>query len=716
MIKLYAAPIVLARMKLSLLLTILTLLTCTSTLSAQNGLHMVPISLEDRARKAELIIEGEVISQKSFWNAAHTNIYTSNIIRVYKVFKGTVQEQQLELITQGGTVGLKRQVLSTALELYKGQQGLFFLLHEKELSNTPDNLKLRTIAYASQQGFVKYNLQETNATDVFNTYSSIQQLYNQVTAKTGSSYQTVQENTPLLKALDAKQFGETQTQNSLLIPVITSFSPTVTTAGTGVILTINGTNFGSSRGSNGKVEFRNADDGGKTFIEPRLKDYVSWTNTQIKVRIPSRGVNGGTAGSGEIRVTAADGTSIASATQITIEYAILNVTLTQNNIKSFEPLLQDKNGDGGYTIRYAPSMQNRSAAQEGFKRALDTWTCATNVNWDIGAPTTIEAANDDDISVIRFAPSSSFGQEGVLASTLSYWEGYRCGTDTLFWLSEFDMGINSGISWQYGPGGPGAGQYDFETVILHELGHAHQLGHVILPRAVMHYAVEVRALIRDLSDADIRGGNRMVERSVVPFNCSIPISPMVRETEGECNIAPEIVTFDGAFQGKQVVLTWQTQQEQNVDFYTIQRSANGSNWVDIADVDAKGAGSYTYTDVNPLADISFYRLKVVYTDNSSSLSARIRVIDPGSLRKLQVYPNPVPPGVYSINLLYLIQASSTLSVQLYNSTGKQVRDLSIPVSDINVPIELSLRDLAAGVYILKWQEKANSGEFKIIKL
>ncbi|MEJ8804578.1 T9SS type A sorting domain-containing protein [Pontibacter sp. H249] len=715
MIKLYAAPISPVRITLSQLLTILTLFTTTS-LFADNRLHMIPVPLEERVANAEVIIEGEVVSQKSFWNAEHTNIYTSNIIRVYKVFKGTVQEQEVELITQGGSVGLKRHVASAALELYKGQQGIFFLLQEKEVNATPYNLATRTRAYASKQGFVKYNLQELSATDVFNTYSSVQLLYNRITSKAGNNYRVVQENTPLQKAVDARQTGsQPQTQNSLLIPVITNFSPIVATAGTGAILTINGNNFGSTRGS-GKVEFRNSDDGGRTTVEPRLKDYISWSNTQIRVRIPSRGANGGTAGSGVVRVTASDGTAINSLTELIIEYAILNVTLTDSKIRSFEPLLQGKNGDGGYTVRYAPSMQNRAAAREGFERALTTWSCATNVNWEVGASTNIEAAKDDEISVIRFAAGSTFGDENVLASTISYWEGYLCDNDTLFWLSEFDMSINSSINWQYGPGGPGERQYDYETVILHELGHAHQLGHVILPRAVMHYAIEAQALVRDLSDADIRGGNRMMERSIQPITCNVPISPMTLKLDSECNLAPEIFTFDGAFQGGQVVLNWETRQEQNVDFYTVQRSDDGSEWNDIADVDAKGSGFYNYTDRNPLADISYYRLKVVYNDNSTSFSPRVRILDPASLRVLRVYPNPVGPDVHSVNLLYLVQASTTLTAQLYNSTGKQVRDLNISLSTLNVPIEVSLSGLAPGVYILKWQERSNSGQFKILKL
>lgn len=718
MSNLYAAFKALPRINPSLLLA--TLLLLATTAIADNRLHMVPISLEERASKANLIVEGEVVSQRSFWNEEHTNIYTSNIIKVYKVFKGEVQQEQLELITQGGTVGLKKHVLTSSLALYKGQQGVFFLMQQNEVRNSPARQALSTRAYAAQQGFVKYDMQAGSAADVFNTYSTIANLYGQVTKQTRQDARVVQENITLRDALNAAQ-TDTKTQRTQLIPVITNLSPQVTTAGTGAVLTITGTNFGSTRGI-GKVEFRNSDDGGRSFTAARARDYVSWSNTRIQVRVPSQGQDGGTAGTGQVRVTASDGTTTLSATPLTIEYAYSNVVLAEGNIRSFQPMLQNKNGDGGYTIRFAPSLQNRSAAQEGFRRAVNSWVCTTNVNWEVGEPTSIEASNDDDVSVIRFAPNSFFGQEGVLASTLSRYEGYRCGpaatADTLFWLSEFDMAINNTISWQYGPGGPADGQFDFETVMLHELGHAHQLGHVILPRAVMHYAVEEQALIRDLSDADINGGNFILEKSVVSNLCDIP--PMERKTDGDCNLAPEIYTFEALFQNNQVQLNWQTQQELTVDYFVIQRSANGSDWEDLAEVNANGPSanrlSYSYIDTAPLPDVTFYRLRLVYNDNSFGFSPRVRVINPRSLRVLRVYPNPVAPTEHRVNLLYLVQANTDISIQLYNSSGKKVRDLTVPLTDTNTPIELSMSNLAAGIYILKWQEKSNSGEFKILRL
>ena len=68
---------------------------------------------------------------------------------------------------------------------------------------------------------------------------------------------------------------------------------------------------------------------------------------------------------------------------------------------------------------------------------------------------------------------------------------------------------------------PAAGQADFETVALHELGHAHQLSHVIMLGAVMHYAVEGGSTARTLSANDTAAGNFITSRSTPPRPCGL---------------------------------------------------------------------------------------------------------------------------------------------------------------------------------------------------
>lgn len=592
-------PLTVAGGRVALTLLFLSLLFVARHALASDTQHMLPLSLQERVAQADVVVEGEVVRQKSFWDARHENIYTSNIIKVYKSFKGEVQAGEVEVITEGGTVGLKKHVYSTALMLKPGQQGMFFLKRQQVLQRTPGSTPLSTSAYGSQQGFVAYNMADRTARGVFDSYGSVQKLYEEVRAKTGQSYRTVTENEKLQAA--PIQQRQQQGQAAPLAPAISSFAPKVASAGTGVVLTINGSGFGSSRG-NGAVEFQNADDGGQTYVRPLPDAYISWTNTRIQMYIPSITVDQNTVGSGPIRVVTDNGGSAISQDPIILEFAYSNVDYDD---KSFQPILVGPDG-GGYDIHFAPSMQSRQAAQEGFRRAMNTWVCASEVNWEIGSPTSKEVAADDGVVVIRFAPTSVVGAN-VLARTVSRYEGCPSETDTLFWVSEFDMEINNSINWEYGPAAPVRPQFDFETVMLHELGHAHQLGHVNLVRAVMFYAIESEQLVRDLSSLDIAGAELVLANSVLlgatlgEYNCRNVPGPMIPNPEGECNLAPEILALEAEFTSPDAVaVSWTTRNELVVNNFLIQRSPNGIDFTDIGTTDADGPrpdGDLNYTFV-----------------------------------------------------------------------------------------------------------------------
>ncbi|AKD02726.1 IPT/TIG domain-containing protein [Pontibacter korlensis] len=705
-------------------LTLLLTLFASYTFASDNQ-HMVPLTLEERVQQAEMVIEGEVVRQESFWDARQENIYTSNIIKVYKLFKGEVQTELVEIVTEGGAIGLKKHVFSTALKLRQGQQGIFFLKRQQLVQRTPGKTALSTRAYGSQQGFVQYDVKNRTARGVFENYANVQELYDAVTKKTGKKFRTVTENQKL--KVSAVQESQKQNQSAPLAPVITSFSPAVASAGTGRILTINGTGFGNTRGE-GHVEFRNADDGGQTWVRPLPTEYISWTNTRITMYIPSVMQDEGTAGSGPIRVTTNDGSSFASVTPITLQFAYSNVEFDD---KSFKPILTEQDNAGGYTILFAQSMDNRLPAKEGFRRAVNTWVCVSEINWKLGGSTTINAAADDGSSVIRFASQSTVG-ESVLARTISRYEGCASSSDTLFWVTEFDMEINEQIDWQYGPGGPSSQQFDFETVMLHELGHAHQLGHVNLPRAVMYYAIEYARLERDLSSLDIEGAELVMAHSLEQgetldeFLCRDMPGPIEPSQSSECNLAPEVLTLEAEFTTSNAVLvSWTTRNEQDIDNFIVQRSSDGVNWSDVGTVESEGPSNggelqYTFTDLDPLRNQSYYRLEVVYQNGESSFSPRVVVLNPADIRVLRYFPNPVSgqgsQNGSQLTLYYLVNRGATMQAQLYNAKGQIVKEYELNFSTGVSSYTLDLSSLAAGIYFLKWQESNQSGTEKILKL
>src|SRR5688572_18420652 len=98
-----------------------------STGGARSSVHALlrEIPLEQRVAKAELVIEGKVVSKNSFWNADQTMIYTSNRVEITKVFKGTAPSGLIDILTVGGVVEHRKITTDSLLSLEVNESGVF---------------------------------------------------------------------------------------------------------------------------------------------------------------------------------------------------------------------------------------------------------------------------------------------------------------------------------------------------------------------------------------------------------------------------------------------------------------------------------------------------------------------------------------------------------------------------------------------------------------
>jgi hypothetical protein len=217
------------------------LILCFSNAHTQ-GLY--PISTEQKIIHSTLIVEGKVISKKSDWNNTHTMIFTTSQVDVYKVFKGTLQKNTIQIITIGGAVDGHMIQASHLLELNKNDVGVFFCRPNTIKDAPVDNNSVFEV-YSSSQGFYKYDLKSKSASAPFVEYTDIEKLlYRDLRNKTGRSPE-IKNSTFSLE----KPSSKFQSDNSILTPAISSFLPTTVTAGTLLdptnnVLTINGSGFG----------------------------------------------------------------------------------------------------------------------------------------------------------------------------------------------------------------------------------------------------------------------------------------------------------------------------------------------------------------------------------------------------------------------------------------------------------------------------------------
>ncbi len=497
-----------------------TILFMANTSMAQ----LYEVKMEEKLANSNLVIEGKVLSQHSFWNEKHSMIYTTNKVEVYKIFKGTVSSSSIEIMTQGGNVNGEAISASDLLELSTGYVGVFFCFPNSINLRSPlTNEKLWDV-YSSSQGFFNYDLDNEKASAPFVRYQSISnELYTELATKIGHGFENRKAS------FDVANQKPVTTANRTLFPVVVSFSPASVNAGalsdpTNNVLTITGTGFGASFTGSAAILFDDGNDGtgGTPYAVAASDPYlttliVSWTDTEIKVRVPSR------VGTGYFTVRDASGVTSSSLTPLNVFYSILNTNfLLGGTYYVKQSNLMNDDGVGGYTILYSISAAGggvditSSPAQATFQRALNTWKDIAGFNVTEGGSTASQQVNPGDGSNTIMFDNTNTGNaplaSGVLAVCYSFTS--ICSDNPLFYgarKTEFDIVIrNTGVSvgstsFTFGPCPPVStnfSQIDLESVVFHELGHALNLAHIndaaqytsftpgqVNPSKLMNYAV-----------------------------------------------------------------------------------------------------------------------------------------------------------------------------------------------------------------------------------
>jgi hypothetical protein len=443
-----------------------------------------PISLETRINNSDMVVEGRVIAKKYYWDEKHEHIFTSNTVEVYKVLKGN-WVTQIDIITQGGTVGNEAEKVFPALNLEMDATGIFTCVTTATILS--DQLLTRYEAYADVQGFIKY--EDENAIDAFNKYKKGDELYNSIKAITNAEIKII-------------EVPKIEKRISSATPVVSGFSPSSINAGIHSVITITGNGFGDNR-DNSVVSFKNCDDGGKTYINALPTQYKSWSDTEIKVELPAN------AGNGTIKVN-----NTISVNVLSVPYSQLNVG--NSSSYAFQANHINQSGNGGYIWSINSSFDAKNDAKAAFLRAFNNWRCATGVNWSIGAVTSNNATARDDENVIRFDVGAQL-KPGVLGACYSYYKG--CASENVWYVSELDIVFDDAANWNFSANQPPVGTYDFESVVVHELGHGHQLGHVIDNSDLMNWALSSATAKRVIGNNNKACAENVMAQSIIDNSC-----------------------------------------------------------------------------------------------------------------------------------------------------------------------------------------------------
>jgi hypothetical protein len=293
-------------------------------------------------------------------------------------------------------------------------------------------------------------------------------------------------------------FDKIAVQNPIfpfLMPSITGFSPNPITAGTSSELTITGTNFGNTKG---KVRFPNADDGGMSFMEADDAD-VTWSDTEIIVKVPSVragvGQQGNPAGSGIFQIQTAPSPTFPNGeiaqnnpplSLLDIRYAVANFRPIPAGVRPHMAELNDMNG---YTFNLGVFLASEPNAISIIEQSLCDWNMVTGVNWILDAALVQNPMQDgnDGVNTIFLGDESNFSGSTSGATAFTTITGQLCPDGSATYIEDVDIvlradpsNISPLLGWHYDDASnPDLFDFDFYSVIKHELGHAHNLKHVI---------------------------------------------------------------------------------------------------------------------------------------------------------------------------------------------------------------------------------------------
>ncbi|AMR25876.1 hypothetical protein A0257_01375 [Hymenobacter psoromatis] len=693
---------------------LLCCLAAPQLLRAQ-GCMLVPVPLAQRTAQAALVVEARVASQQPE-RAPNGHLVTRHVLEVYKVFRGQLPAGPLSVLTPGGFLGEQGEVVSGSLALQTGQQGIFFL-------EADPNLPGERRAYAGPQGFIEYNLATLMASEPFGRYASIGgALYGALAAQTGVSYRNVVPNAGLAAATQRRAARTAAGPLGIAAPTISSFSPSVVTAGTSTttttsttgVLTISGSGFGTTQGT-GFVQFANADDGGATYTQPLANDYLSWSDSQIQVRVPSYSAAGHPAGTGAFQVALDNSGSLiaTSPTPLTVTYALLNVVNAGN---TYRVHLISPDGSGGYSLQYAASFP--AAAKAPFELAIASWRNQTAMNRTAATPASPPAdiTKANSVSVVRFAGSAEL-PAGVLGVTNSYYSGCSVNSGPLNWqVTETDYAYAPvpypGYTWNFTAQTPSNTEFDFQSIALHELGHGEQLTHIISPNAVMHYAIANGQLKRALDmSIDVAAGNNVIGYSVGTTAAERCNNPAFMASPQPLPVV--LMAFAARYQpGQGTRLSWATATEAGSLAFVVesQDDPTAGTWQEVARVAAAGSSptprQYASLDARPLAGTRYYRLRQMDLDGRVAYSPVAAVT---AATMLAAYPNP---AARLVRLSGPLATDAAAHVRLLDATGRCVASATGPVGQ--AAFDLPLAGVPAGLYIVEWDGGAGRGYLRLV--
>ncbi len=165
-----------------------------------------------------------------------------------------------------------------------------------------------------------------------------------------------------------------------------------------------------------------------------------------------------------------------------------------------------------------------------------------------------------------------------------------------------------------------------------------------------------------------------------------------------------------------VSVTWQTENDENLDVFAIERSSDGIHFQPASSVQAKkqaGMNSYQFVDQQPAGGDNYYRISGIGPGGKEILSDQMKVYITGGMNTISIYPNPAT--VNNLHLKMVNQLPGSYDLRLINSFGQVFMRKQIEYAGGSAVHDIKpAQNVPPGIY--KLEIKMPDGNIKILNV
>jgi hypothetical protein len=160
----------------------------------------------------------------------------------------------------------------------------------------------------------------------------------------------------------------------------------------------------------------------------------------------------------------------------------------------------------------------------------------------------------------------------------------------------------------------------------------------------------------------------------------------------------EVAEFNAELNTSRAVdLTWITESEINCDYFTIEKSQNGTSWTSLGSMNGAGTttetNTYKLVDPSPFNGVNYYMLN--QTDNNGVIhSLGIRSVNLDQEENFVAYPNPVSGELY-----LSFDKKGTHVIEFFDMTGRMILH-----KESGQFSTIQMDDFAKGVYTIRTEQ------------